>query len=103
MVAAISLYATNLIFDAGIPWSVPINFAVFTFLSVGGLRFLARRYFRSSNHLTRRPVIIYGAGDAGLQLLNALFHGQEFVPVALIDDDPSRQGLGVGGLSVYPQ
>ena len=101
MVAAISLYATSYIFDVGLPWSVPIIFAAFTFLSVGGMRFLARRYFRNPNYLTRQPVIIYGAGEAGLQLLNALFHGQEFAPVALIDDDPYRQNLDVGGLRVY--
>jgi FlaA1/EpsC-like NDP-sugar epimerase len=46
-------------------------------------------------------VIIYGAGEAGLQLLNALFHGHEFAPVALVDDDLSLQNLGIGGLRVY--
>lgn len=101
VVAAISLFATGLVFDASIPRSVPIIFAVFAFLSVGGLRFAARTYFRNPNHLNKRPVIIYGAGEAGLQLLNALFHGHEFAPVALVDDDPSLQNLGIGGLRVY--
>ncbi|CRK76339.1 MULTISPECIES: polysaccharide biosynthesis protein [Roseobacteraceae] len=101
VVAAISLFAAGLVFDASIPRSVPIIFAVFAFLSVGGLRFAARTYFRNPNHLNKRPVIIYGAGEAGLQLLNALFHGQEFAPVALVDDDPSLQNLGIGGLRVY--
>jgi FlaA1/EpsC-like NDP-sugar epimerase len=101
VVAAISLYATGTVFDASIPRSVPIIFAVFAFLSVGGLRFAARTYLRNSNHLDKRPVIIYGAGEAGLQLLNALFHGHEFAPVALVDDDPSLHNLGIGGLRVY--
>jgi FlaA1/EpsC-like NDP-sugar epimerase len=101
VVAAISLYATGTFFDASIPRSVPIIFAVFAFLSVGGLRFAARTYLRNSNHLNKRPVIIYGAGEAGLQLLNALFHGHEYLPVALVDDDPSLQNLGIGGLRVY--
>lgn len=101
VVAAISLFAAGLVFDASIPRSVPIIFAVFTFLSVGWLRFAARTYFRNQNHLNKRPVIIYGAGEAGLQLLNALFHGHEFAPVALVDDDPSLQNLGIGGLRVY--
>ena len=101
VVAAISLYAAGSVLDASIPRSVPIIFAVFAFLSVGGLRFAARTYLRNSNHLNKRPVIIYGAGEAGLQLLNALFHGNEFAPVALVDDDPSLQNLGIGGLRVY--
>ena len=101
VVAGISLYAADLLFDAGLPRSVPIIFAVFAFISIGGLRFAARTYFRNPNHANKRPVIIYGAGEAGLQLLNALFHGQEFAPVALVDDDPSLQNMDVGGLRVY--
>jgi FlaA1/EpsC-like NDP-sugar epimerase len=101
LVAATSLYAAGSIFNASLPRSVPIIYAVFAFLSVGGLRFAARTYFRNPNHLNKRPVIIYGAGEAGLQLLNALFHGHEFAPVALVDDDLSLQNLGIGGLRVY--
>jgi FlaA1/EpsC-like NDP-sugar epimerase len=101
VVAGISLYAAGLLFDAGLPRSVPIIFAVFAFISIGGLRFAARTYFRNPNHANKRPVIIYGAGEAGLQLLNALFHGQEFAPVALVDDDPSLPNMDVGGLRVY--
>lgn len=100
VVAAIVLYASGIVFDAGLPRSVPIIFATFVFLSVGGLRFMARTFFRNPRQLCRCPVIIYGAGEAGLQLLNSLFHGREYVPVALVDDDPSLQNLAVGGLSV---
>ena len=99
--AAIYLYSVGLFFDSGIPRSVPIIFAVFAFLSVGGLRFATRTYFRNPNHLNKQPLIIYGVGEAGLQLVNALFHGNEFAPVALVDDDLSLQDLCIGGLRVY--
>ena len=101
VVAGISLYAAGLFFDANLPRSVPFIFAVLAFLSIGGLRFAARKYFRNPNNLNKRPIIIYGAGEAGLQLLNALFHGNEFSPVAIVDDDLSLQNLDVGGLRVY--
>lgn len=101
LAAGISLYAAGLLFEAGLPRSVPIIFTVFACISIGGLRFAARTYFRTPNHANKRPVIIYGAGEAGRQLLNALFHGQEFAPVALVDDDPTLQNLGMGGLRVY--
>ena len=101
LVAAISLYAAGLFFDVSLPRSVPIMFAVFSFLLVGVLRFVARTCFRTPNHLNRVPVIIYGAGEAGLQLLNALFHGREYVPVALVDDRHSLQDLSIGGLRVH--
>ncbi|MBO6867996.1 MAG: polysaccharide biosynthesis protein [Thalassococcus sp.] len=102
LIAAVALYLGGLLFGAGIPRSVPFIFAVFVFLSVGGLRFLARTLFRTPSQTNRRPVIIYGAGEAGLQLVNTLFHGRDYAPVALVDDDPNLQHLGVGGLKVYP-
>ncbi|WP_422026174.1 polysaccharide biosynthesis protein [Roseovarius sp.] len=100
IVAAVILYLAGLVFEANLPRSVPIIFCVFTCLSVGGLRFLVRSVFRKPSHLTKKPVIIFGAGEAGLQLLNSLFHGREYAPVALVDDDSNLHHLAVGGLKV---
>lgn len=102
VIGAVSLYLAGLAFGAGIPRSVPIIFGVFVILLVGGLRFVVRTFFRNPAHLHKRPVIIYGAGDSGLQLLNSLFHGREYAPIALVDDDKRLQGLFVGGMRVYP-
>ncbi|MCP1198071.1 nucleoside-diphosphate sugar epimerase/dehydratase [Notoacmeibacter sp. MSK16QG-6] len=96
-----ALYLGSLVLDADIPRSVPFIFGIFVFLSVCGLRFIARTFFRAPIHPYKQPVIIYGAGDGGLQLLNSLFHGRDYAPVALVDDDPSLQTLSVGGLRVY--
>lgn len=101
VLGALSLYLTSSAFNAFLPRSVPIIFAILVFLSVGGLRFFARTLFRNPSHSTRRPVIVYGAGEAGRQLVNSLFHGRDYAPVALIDDDPKLQNLGIGGLRVY--
>lgn len=98
---AITLYVAGLAFDARLPRSVPVIFSVFAFLSVGGLRFAARTFFRNPDYLNKQPVIIYGAGEAGLQLLNALFHGREYAPMAFVDEDPALQNLSIGGLNVY--
>lgn len=96
-----TLFFVSLIIGNGLPISVPFMFAVFVFLFVGGLRFAARNYFRNLNKGNKRPVIIYGAGNAGLQLMNALFHGREFLPVAFVDDSAALQSLSVGGLRVF--
>lgn len=101
LVAVISLYTAGLVFDVNLPRSVPIIFSVLSFLSIAGLRFSARTYFRNPNQFNKRPVVIYGAGDAGRQLLNAIFHGREYDPVALVDDDPSLHNLDIGGLRVF--
>lgn len=101
IIAAIVLHVAGLALDADLPRSVPFIFAMFVFLSVGGSRFIARTFFRNPSQLSKRPVVIYGAGEAGLQLLNSLFHGRDYAPVALVDDDPNLQNLAVGGLSVF--
>jgi len=51
---------------------------------------------------SKRKVVIYGAGSAGVQLAAALDHGVEFKPVAFIDDDLSLQRQKVNGLRIYP-
>jgi FlaA1/EpsC-like NDP-sugar epimerase len=102
VVAGISLHAAGLLFDANLPTIIPFVFAIFAFFSIGGLRFAARKYFLGPDNLNKRPVIIYGAGEAGRQLLNALFHGKAYIPVAMVDDSPSINNLIIGGLEVYP-
>ncbi len=102
IIGALALFIAGFALEADIPRSVPIMFGVMVFLGVGGLRFIARTLFRQPVHRHRRPVIIYGAGEAGLQLLNSLFHGKDYAPVALIDDDPRLHGLMISGLRVYP-
>lgn len=101
VIGSIALYLVSLGFDAWLPRSIPFIFAIFIFLSVGGLRFAVRTIFRNPIHVAKRPVVVYGAGEAGLQLVNSLFHGRDYAPVALVDDDPKLQNLGVGGLRVY--
>ncbi len=101
LIGAITLYLAGLTFGAGIPSSVSIVFGILVLLAVGGLRFVARTFFRNPAQLHKKPVIIYGAGDSGIHLLNSLFHGREYTPAALVDDDKSLQGLTVGGLPVY--
>ncbi|MBZ0128405.1 MAG: polysaccharide biosynthesis protein [Rhodobacteraceae bacterium] len=99
--SAATLFLAGVVLDAGLPRSVPFIHTMFVFLSVGGLRFVARQIFRNPTQLKKRPVIIYGAGEAGLQVLNSLFHGRDYRPVALVDDDPSLQSLTIGGLGVF--
>lgn len=101
-VLALSLLVFNALADAGIPRSVPIMAATLAVLAISGLRFLVRQLFRGPLQVSKRPVAIYGAGEAGLELLNSLFHGRDFAPVAFIDDDRRLHGLKIGGCHVYP-
>ena len=62
---------------------------------------------RLARHLTRdgkriEPVLIYGAGSAGLQLAQALRYSEDMRPVAFIDDEPSKWGMCIAELNVFP-
>ncbi len=52
--------------------------------------------------VSKKPVVIYGAGSAGLELLNSLFHGRDYAPIAFIDDDRQFHGLTISGYRVHP-
>lgn len=45
------------------------------------------------------PAIIYGAGEAGAQLVNALRYSAEFEPVVFVDDNPRLVGAASSGAS----
>ncbi len=46
-------------------------------------------------------VLIYGAGATGVQLLEALRHAGNYVPIGFVDQSPTLWGQYVGGLKVF--
>ncbi|SVE07506.1 uncharacterized protein METZ01_LOCUS460360, partial [marine metagenome] len=53
------------------------------------------------NEPIKRPIGIYGAGEAGAQLIDNLRASSDFIPVALFDDDPVKWGTVVNSLWVH--
>jgi FlaA1/EpsC-like NDP-sugar epimerase len=104
-----------ILYESGIrnlPRTVPpLNWLIMVLL-VGSSRFFARWWLgdiylhrAGERHLPeerRRNVIIYGAGNAGVQLASALAHGREFRPVAFMDDDVLLHKRKINGLRIYP-
>ncbi|MEP6935967.1 MAG: polysaccharide biosynthesis protein, partial [Nitrospirota bacterium] len=69
---------------------------------LGGTR-LSHRVYRSFPQCNRGTrVLIYGAGDAGEQLVRALRHNsiKGYKPVGFIDDDSRKTGLRIHGIQV---
>lgn len=81
---------------------VPI-FWMIALLFVGGSRFVARLALQSliQNFRPKEPVIIYGAGSSGMQLAAALQNGDQYLPVAFVDDSRHIVGSIVHGIRVY--
>jgi FlaA1/EpsC-like NDP-sugar epimerase len=116
IVQAVSLYA--LIWGVvgfmaaveGIPRSVVLINWILSLMIIGGLRILMRQLLNNDSRLSflkngesviRKHVLIYGAGDAGIQLSAALEHTSEYKPVGFIDDSLELQGSQIRGLRIY--
>lgn len=72
-------------------------------LFVGGSRFVAKVALQNliQNFRPKEPVIIYGAGSSGMQLVAALQNGDQYLPVAFVDDSRGLVGSTVHGIRVY--
>ena len=105
VIAAAAMVVVNL--AAGevlLPDSVVIGGAVVGFALAAGLRFAWRldyeRRKRPSGDV--RPVIVFGAGDGGEQTVTAMLRDPDspYLPVAMLDDDPSKARYTVRGVRV---
>lgn len=99
--SALLLTLFGYFFDLFIPRSVPIIYGTYLLLLCGGARLLVRVIVSQRISKQKDRVIIYGAGDAGRQLVNLLRLGREYHPVAFIDDEKRLLKTVVNGLTVF--
>lgn len=86
-----------------VPRSVPILYLLLGTLFIAGSRFAAKWVFWpvAAGKAPERPaIVIYGAGDAGMQLASSL-RSTNFI-AGFLDDNPSLHRRDVGGIRVYP-
>jgi FlaA1/EpsC-like NDP-sugar epimerase len=95
--------AIDWLFSIGIPSRV---FVIFVIVMVCAaitwrivLRYLTGAIYRQADQLRR--VLIYGAGQAGRQLLEALRHDNEVDVLGFVDDNVALQGLHIAGTQVH--
>jgi FlaA1/EpsC-like NDP-sugar epimerase len=122
IVQAVSLYALVwgaigfMVATDGIPRSVILINWVLSLLAIGGVRIFARALLSENTNFKflmfnfelngksqgdKKRVLVYGAGDAGVQLVSALSHSSEYNPVGFVDDLKELQGNQITGLNVY--
>lgn len=90
----------------GVPKSVGLLQPILLLGMMGGMRFVARQWLSQPTQLQRRNVkvarlVIYGAGQAGVQISLALSRAHEFQLVAFVDDDVRIQGRHINGVPVW--
>lgn len=100
-ISAATMLLVSQLFRLPVPRSVPFIYLALLFLSIGGVRFILRLFHQAQFDDNRQRIAVYGAGNAGRQLVNALRYSGEYKPVLFIDDDHSIQGTEIGGLSVF--
>jgi FlaA1/EpsC-like NDP-sugar epimerase len=84
LVGVVFLYFDDI---AGAPLRWAIAFWGIAFIYICSSRYLARVFLiHRKSSVERERVIIYGAGSAGAQLAITLLGGDEFLPVAMVDD-----------------
>ncbi len=84
-------------------YSILPIFWMIALLFIGGSRFVAKVVLQNliQNFRPKEPVIIYGAGSSGMQLVVALQNGDQYLPVAFVDDGHQMLGNTVHGIRVY--
>jgi FlaA1/EpsC-like NDP-sugar epimerase len=91
----------------GVPRSVVILYPILGVTFVWGIRRSAGWLLEQAGVALpialekARHVLIYGAGTTGVQLLDALRHAPNYVPIGFIDTSETLWGQYVGGLKVY--
>ena len=85
----------------GIPRSVIFINWILCFVIIGGLRVIAQQLLLYENLPNIKNVIIYGAGEAGIQLSNALRSSKEYRHIVYLDDNNALEGSYINGLRVF--
>ncbi|HET7175220.1 MAG TPA: nucleoside-diphosphate sugar epimerase/dehydratase [Gammaproteobacteria bacterium] len=87
----------------GVPRSVLVLYPILLGLGLGGSRLLYRIFkdrWISLGDASAERALVVGAGRAGELLIRDLRRHGPFLPVALVDDDPGKQGHEVQGVRV---
>ena len=87
----------------GVPRTVGLIQPLIFLVLVGGSRAVARFWLAGWSGKARHTegrLLIYGAGEAGVQTASALGVGRRFVLLGFIDDDARKVGRSINGVSI---
>jgi len=88
---------------AGVPRTLGLIQPLLLLLLIGTSRSLARFWLTGWSSKARHVVgrlLIYGAGDAGVQTASALGIARQFVLLGFIDDDKAKAGRSINGVDI---
>ena len=104
-IVTLTVFIGNLLMGYHLPMSVPMAAGPLAICGMivarAGWRVMLERAVRPSLDSSER-VIVFGAGDGGMQVVRAMLSSPNspFVPVAILDDNPDVRNLRVKGVPV---
>lgn len=107
MIITSGVGGTIVLWTLGEFFITPLPFTALFILAVVSISFMAigrlfiRELFFLARKIEKPNVVIYGAGDAGRQLLTSLAKSASYRVVAMLDDSPHMQGSEVHGVRIY--
>ncbi|WEK03776.1 MAG: nucleoside-diphosphate sugar epimerase/dehydratase [Candidatus Devosia phytovorans] len=98
------IFLSQITLSVVVPRSVPILYWALATIAIGGSRFIAKKLLwpASANREHNKAIAIYGAGEAGAQLANALRRQGNYRIVAFLDDNRTLHGRDVTSIRVFP-
>ncbi len=83
---------------------VPVVYFLMLLVLISASRLTIKALLSGSNakNAQMEPVIIYGAGQSGRQLLEAIKQVNEYNAIAFVDDDRTLKQASISNLGVYP-
>lgn len=100
-ISAVVMFVSDQIFVLPVPRSVPIIYSMLLFCTIGGSRFGWRALYRMRTSRQKKNVVIYGAGETGRQLLDAIRYVGDYAVVAFVDDNRKFHGQEINSVKVY--
>lgn len=94
------MLVTSEMYSLQLPSGVPAIYFAVSIVSISTSRYLAHRIFSTRPKIKRQAVAVYGAGNAGRQLVTALKKGPHYKPILFIDDNELLDGRVVNGVKV---
>jgi FlaA1/EpsC-like NDP-sugar epimerase len=101
LLSCAALLSATLLLELQIPRSVPLIYATILCFFSTAARFLIRGLGQNIARKSQENVAIYGAGAAGIQLMEAMRKNPNYRVKFLIDDNPELVGKNIGSVKIH--
>ena len=100
-ISGVLFFLSVLLFEQRLRLALPVAYFLMLVVLIAGSRIMLRTRLTNRHRKQMIPVIIYGAGQSGRQLLEAIKQVSEYNAVAFVDDNAAIQRMVIYDLPVH--